>query len=62
MRLTISSTTNRRTPYEKVVDRLLASPRYGERMAMRWLDAARYADTNGYQVDATAAPGHGATG
>jgi hypothetical protein len=34
------------------VDRLLASPRYGERMAMRWLDAARYADTNGYQTDA----------
>ena len=38
--------------YEKVVDRLLASPRYGERMASRWLDAARYADTNGYQTDA----------
>src|SRR5437016_8832377 len=38
--------------YEKVVDRLLSSPRYGERMAMRWLDAARYADTNGYQTDA----------
>jgi hypothetical protein len=38
--------------YERVVDRLLASPRYGERMAMRWLDAARYADTNGYQTDA----------
>ncbi len=38
--------------YEKVVDRLLASSRYGERMAMRWLDAARYADTNGYQTDA----------
>ena len=37
--------------YEKVVDRLLASPRYGERMAARWLDAARYADTNGYQFD-----------
>jgi mono/diheme cytochrome c family protein len=37
--------------YEKVVDRLLASPRYGERMAYRWLDAARYADTNGYQID-----------
>ena len=37
--------------YEKVVDRLLASPRYGERMAVRWLDAARYADTNGYQFD-----------
>jgi hypothetical protein len=38
--------------YEKVVDRLLTSPRYGERMAARWLDAARYADTNGYQTDA----------
>jgi hypothetical protein len=38
--------------YEKVVDRLLASRRYGERMAMRWLDNARYADTNGYQTDA----------
>jgi hypothetical protein len=38
--------------YEKVVDRLLASSRYGERMAARWLDAARYADTNGYQTDA----------
>ena len=38
--------------YERVVDRLLASPRYGERMAVRWLDAARYADTNGYQTDA----------
>ena len=38
--------------YEKVVDRFLASPRYGERMAWRWLEAARYADTNGYQTDA----------
>jgi hypothetical protein len=37
--------------YERVVDRLLASPRSGERMAVRWLDAARYADTNGYQSD-----------
>jgi hypothetical protein len=37
--------------YERVVDRLLASPRYGERMAIRWLDAARYADTSGYQSD-----------
>jgi hypothetical protein len=37
--------------YEHVVDRLLASPRYGERMASRWLDAARYADTSGYQSD-----------
>ena len=37
--------------YEQLVDKLLASPRYGERMAARWLDAARYADTNGYQYD-----------
>ncbi|MHC5537585.1 DUF1549 domain-containing protein, partial [Singulisphaera rosea] len=37
--------------YERVVDRLLASPRYGERMAWDWLDASRYADTNGYQGD-----------
>lgn len=37
--------------YENLVDRLLASPRYGERMAWNWLDAARYADTNGYQGD-----------
>jgi hypothetical protein len=37
--------------YEKIVDRLLASPRYGEHMATSWLDAARYADTNGYQND-----------
>jgi len=37
--------------YERVVDRLLRSPHYGERMAVDWLDAARYADTNGYQVD-----------
>ena len=37
--------------YEKLVDRLLASPRYAERMAFRWMEAARYADTNGYQTD-----------
>jgi hypothetical protein len=37
--------------YVKVVDRLLGSPRFGERMAIRWLEAARYADTNGYQSD-----------
>ncbi|MBI3862423.1 MAG: DUF1553 domain-containing protein [Planctomycetia bacterium] len=37
--------------YETVVDRLLASSRFGERMAVRWLDGARYADTNGYQSD-----------
>jgi len=37
--------------YEKVVDRLLASPHYGERLAMQWLDLARYADTHGYHID-----------
>ena len=37
--------------YEKLVDRLLASPHYGERMALPWLDAARYADSNGFQQD-----------
>jgi len=37
--------------YEAVVDRLLASPRYGERMAIDWLDAARYADSHGYSLD-----------
>ena len=37
--------------YEKAVDRLLGSTRYAERMAIRWLEAARYADTNGYQSD-----------
>jgi mono/diheme cytochrome c family protein len=37
--------------YEKLVDRLLQSPRFGERMALEWLDAARYADTHGYHID-----------
>jgi hypothetical protein len=37
--------------YEKLVDRLLASRHYGERMALPWLDAARYADSNGFQQD-----------
>jgi hypothetical protein len=37
--------------YEKVVDRLLASPHYGERWARQWLDLARYADSNGYEKD-----------
>ena len=37
--------------YETAIERLLASPRFGERMAFRWLEAARYADTNGYQND-----------
>ncbi len=44
---------NDRSPeaYETVVDRLLASPRFGERLASDWLDLARYADTHGYQHD-----------
>ena len=37
--------------YEKLLDRLLASPRYGERMAADWMDLARYADSYGFQVD-----------
>ena len=38
--------------YERVVDRLLASPRYGERWAQHWLDLAHYADSNGFEIDA----------
>ena len=38
--------------YERVVDRLLASPHFGERWARPWLDLARYADSNGYSIDA----------
>ncbi len=37
--------------YENTVDRLIASPHYGERMALPWLDLARYADTHGYHID-----------
>ncbi|HWA97129.1 MAG TPA: DUF1553 domain-containing protein [Pirellulales bacterium] len=39
--------------YEALVDRLLASPRFGERLALDWLDLARYADTNGFYTDLT---------
>lgn len=39
--------------YEKLVDRLLASPKYGERWTWEWLDVARYSDTNGFQGDPT---------
>jgi hypothetical protein len=39
--------------YDKLVDRLLASPRYGERQARRWLDLARYADSTGFEGDRT---------
>src|SRR5262249_50530455 len=38
-------------PHEKGGDRLFASPRYGARMALDWLDAARFADTHGYHID-----------
>ena len=37
--------------YENQVDRLLSSPQYGEKMAMHWMDIARFADTHGYTVD-----------
>src|SRR5439155_26876313 len=37
--------------YQKVVDRLLSSPHYGERWASKWLDIVRYADTNGFELD-----------
>jgi hypothetical protein len=39
--------------YEKLIDRLLASPRYGERWARHWLDVARYADSEGFKADET---------
>src|SRR5262249_44727956 len=39
--------------YEKQVDRLLSSPRYGERWAAMWLDLARYADSKGYEKDSS---------
>ena len=44
-------TDNSPIAYERAVDRLLASPRYGERMAIEWLNAARFSDTSGYQMD-----------
>ena len=48
--------------YETLVDRLLASPRHGERWARPWLDLARYADTNGYEKDRRGVSGHTGTG
>ena len=48
--------------YEKAVDRLLASPRYGEHMAVPWLDYSRYADSNSCKPTATASNGNGAIG
>jgi mono/diheme cytochrome c family protein len=49
----VDAFVNDRSPeaYEKLVDRLLASEHFGERMAMTWLDAVRYADTGGYHSD-----------
>src|SRR4029077_5321797 len=49
----VDAFVNDRSPdaYERVVDRLLASPRYGERMASDWMDLARYADTHGFNND-----------
>src|SRR5207302_979845 len=49
----VNTFVNDKSPnaYEKVVDRLLASPHFGERMALKWLDLARYADTHGYHID-----------
>lgn len=44
--------------YEKRVDQLLASPHYGERMALFWLDLARYSDTHGYHIDSERAMWH----
>ncbi len=51
----VKSFVNDKSPaaYEKLVDRLLASPHYGERQARRWLDLARYADSTGFQNDPT---------
>jgi hypothetical protein len=51
----VASFVNDKSPdaYEKLADRLLASPHYGERQARRWLDLARYADSAGFQGDAT---------
>lgn len=51
----VQAFVNDRSPqaYEKLVDRLLASPHYGERQARRWLDLARYADSTGFQNDNT---------
>ena len=42
---------NSSNAYEKIVDELLANPHYGEKMALHWLDVARYADSHGYQDD-----------
>jgi len=51
----VKAFVNDRSPhaYEKLVDRLLASPQYGERWGRRWLDLTRYADSDGYNADGT---------
>ena len=46
-----ASIANPQSAFANLIDRLLASPRYGERMATDWLDIARFADTHGYQMD-----------
>ena len=51
MRWISSSPIGGPTAYERLVDRLLASPHYGERWARHWLDLARYADSDGYEKD-----------
>ncbi|MSQ92979.1 MAG: DUF1553 domain-containing protein [Gemmataceae bacterium] len=50
-----AANAKRERVWAELVERLLASPRYGERMVLEWLDAARYSDTNGYQTDGTRA-------
>ena len=47
----ITSPTHLPRAYENLIDRLLASPRFGEHFASTWLDGSRYADTNGYSID-----------
>ena len=51
----VKAFVNDRSPsaHEKLVDRLLASPKYGERWGRRWLDLTRYADSDGYNADGT---------
>ena len=51
MSSTRSSPTVRRSPIERLVDRLLASPHYGERWGQHWLDLARFAETDGFEFD-----------
>ncbi|MDB4641860.1 DUF1549 and DUF1553 domain-containing protein [Verrucomicrobia bacterium] len=46
-----SKAPDREIPYQKAVESILASPRYGERWAQHWLDLVRYADTHGYEVN-----------